>query len=237
MHQSNTSISQYKAMPFLIMLYVTLMLAANVVIYKLITFHDMVFSAGIFLIPLVHVVLDIILERYGYDFAKKIILLGLVCQCIFALFCSYLIMIPSPPFWHYQADYDQVLGKLMRVFIGSFLGTFIGMLINAKLISKWKVLVKGKYFWMRCIGASAVGQLLFSIITITYDMYGIQPLGTIIEIIIPSYFFKMLFTCFAATPASVIVAFLKVYEKLPNYELNYNPFKNNKSELSQTEMA
>src|SRR6185437_539094 len=167
----------------------------------------MIFSAGIFLISLVHVVLDIISERYGYDFAKKIIFLGLVCQFIFALFCSYLITIPSPSFWHYQADYDQVLGKLIRVFMGSFLGTFIGMLINAKLISKWKILVKGKYFWMRCIGASAVGQLLFSIITITYDMYGIQPLDTIIGIIIPSYFLKMLFTCFAATPASVIVVF------------------------------
>jgi uncharacterized integral membrane protein (TIGR00697 family) len=237
MSQSSVFTNPYKAMPFLIMLYITLMLAANVVIYKLIIINGMVFSAGLFLIPLVHVLLDIISERYGYDFAKKIIFSGLVCQLVFALFCSYLIMIPSPIFWHYQADYDQVLGKLMRVFMGSFFGTSIGMMINAKLIFKWKILVKGKYFWMRCIGASAVGQLLFSIITITYDLYGIQPLGTIVGIIIPSYFFKMLFTCFAATPASIIVALLKVYEGSPSYELNYNPFLNIKSELSRTEMA
>ncbi len=216
--------NQYKALPFIIMLYITMLLAANVIVYKLVTIGTLTLSAGIFVIPLVHVLLDIISERYGYQFAKKIIFCSLVCQLIFALICTYLIVLPSPSFWHYQAAYDQVLGKLIRVFTGSFLGTAIGLSINAKLITKWKVLVKGRYFWLRSLGSSAIGQLFFSIITVSYDMYGIQSFETIVAIIVPSYFLKLLFTCIAITPASFIVAFLKVYEKTPNHEINFNPF-------------
>jgi uncharacterized integral membrane protein (TIGR00697 family) len=218
--------NQYKALPFLVMLYITLMLAANVLIYKLIIIGGFIMSVGSFVIPCVHVVIDIISERYGYTISKKIIFCGLISQLIFALICGFLITLPSPSFWHYQDAYDQVLGKSMRIFCGSFLGTFIGMFINLKLISKWKILIKGKYFWLRSLGASAAGQLIFTIITISYDMAGIQPAKTILGIILTSYVIKLIFTVIAATPAALTVSFLKTYEKISSYEVSVNPFKN-----------
>src|SRR5579862_8095932 len=128
--------SQPNALTFLVMLYMTCMLIAYVVIYKLTTINTMIMSVGSFVIPLVHVILDIIAERYGYAVSKKIIFYSLTCQLIFAMVCYFLILLPSPDFWHYQAAYDQVLGKLPRVFVGSFLGTLIGLFINAQIISR-----------------------------------------------------------------------------------------------------
>lgn len=212
-------------LPLLSMIYITLMCVASLVVYKLTTIGGFVVSVGSFIIPLVHLLLDIISERYGYEIAKKIILYGLICQFIFALICAYIIILPSPHFWHFQEAYDQILGKLPRVFIGSFLGTIIGLFLNAKLISKWKIFVKGRYFWIRSIGSSAAGQLIFSIIAITYDMYGVQPAQIIINVIFASYIIKLCFTLLAATPAAIIVSILKIYEKTPNFSNNINPFR------------
>jgi hypothetical protein len=208
------------------MLYITLTLAANIVFYKLFIISSIVMSVGSFVIPCVHILLDVITECYGFSLAKKIILYGLACQLIFSLICIFLISLPSPEFWHFQDSYNQVLGKLLRIFSGSFLGTLIGLSVNAKLISKWKILVKGKYFWMRSIGSSAIGQLIFSCITITYDMYGLQPARTILSILTASYIIKLVFTLIAAMPTAIIVSILNTYEKIPNYELDNNPFLN-----------
>lgn len=217
---------QYKALLFLTMLYITLMLAANVLIYKLVIIGGFIMSVGSFVIPCVHVLIDIISERYGYPVAKRMVFCGLGSQLIFALVCGFLITLPSPSFWHFQNAYDQVLGKSIRIFCGSFLGTFLGMLINLKLISKWKILIKGKYFWIRSLGSSAIGQLIFTVVTISYDMFGIQSAKTIISIITTSYIIKFIFTIVVATPAAFIVAFLKIYDKSPSYEINVNPFAN-----------
>ncbi len=216
--------SQPSVLTFLVMLYITFMLIANVVIYKLIAIGSIVISVGSFVIPFVHVILDIIAERYGYTVTKRIIFYSLTCQLIFAFACSFLILLPSPDFWHYQAAYDQVLGKLPRVFIGSFLGTLIGLFINAQIISRWKRIIRGKYFWIRSLGASGVGQLAFSIITLTYDMYGIQPINRIISIIVASYVIKIAVTVIAVMPAAIVVAILAVSDKDGNDETRLNPF-------------
>lgn len=211
------------------MLQITLMLTANVLIYKLSIINGITMSVGSFIIPFVHVVLDIISERYGFQTAKKIIIISLACQLVFTIACGLLIKLPSPNFWHYQVAYDQVLGKLFRIFVGSLMGSLVGLYVNAKLISKWKILIKGKYFWLRSIGASAIGQLIFSVITITYDMYGIQPAHVIISIISASYTIKLIFTIVASTPAAFIVALLKIYDKTPSYEISINPFMRHKN--------
>jgi len=205
------------------MLQITLMLIAAVIIYKMVKIGPITMSAGSFVIPWVHVVLDIISERYGFHMAKKIIFFSLACQFIFAIVCVFLIMLPSPDFWHYQMAYDQVLGKLFRIFTGSLVGSLAGLYVNTRLISKWKMLINGKYFWLRSLGASAIGQLIFSVITITYDMYGIQPVHIIISIIAASYTTKLIFTVVASTPAAITVALLKIYDGVPSYGINVNP--------------
>ena len=224
----NSSHPENNLFYFLAMIQITLMLAAAVIIYKMININGIIFSAGSFIIPLAHVCLDIICERYGLKMAKKVIIASLFCQFMFAVICKLLIILPSPDSWHYQPAYDQVLGRLDRIFIGSFVGTLLGSFLNAKIISRWKILIKGRKFWLRSIGASAMGQFIFTIITLSYDLYGIQPYNTILSAIFTSYTIKLIFTPIAAIPAAIIVLILKKYEKIPNYAFSFNPFKNEK---------
>ncbi|MGQ3892026.1 queuosine precursor transporter [Legionella sp. CNM-4043-24] len=218
---------QYKALTFLSMIYITLILAADVLIYKLAHVGSLTLTVGSLVTPFWFVMTDIIAEVYGYQIARRLIWSGIACGFLFTMICVTLIQFPSPETWPYQPAYDQVLGKLVRVFIGSLAGVIIGAFANTYLITKWKILVHGKYFWLRTIGSSAIGQLAFTIITLTYDLFGVLPLHQIAQLIFISFTIKLILTALFAIPSSIFVYYLKKLENIDiyDYKTNFNPFK------------
>jgi uncharacterized integral membrane protein (TIGR00697 family) len=219
--------SQYKALSFLSMIYITLILAADVLIYKIVQFGSLTLTVGSLVTPFWFVMTDIIAEVYGYQIARRLIWSGIACGFLFTLICVTLIHFPSPENWPYQPAYDQVLGKLVRVFIGSIAGVIIGAFTNTYLITKWKLLVQGKYFWLRSIGSSATGQLAFTVITLLFDLSGILPFNQITQLILISFTIKLTLTLLFAMPSSIIVYYLKKLENIDvyDYRTNFNPFK------------
>ncbi len=219
--------SQYKALTFLSMIYITLILAADVLIYKIVHLGSFTLTVGSLVTPFWFVMTDIIAEVYGYQVARRLIWSGIACGFLFTMICVTLIQLPSPEMWPHQPAYDQVLGKLWRVFIGSVLGVMIGAFINSYLITKWKILVKGKYFWLRSVGSSATGQLVFTAITLLYDLSGLLPFHQITQLILISFAIKLILTTLFAIPSTIIVYYLKKLENIDiyDYKTNFNPFK------------
>ncbi len=219
--------SQYKALTFLSMVYITLVLAADVLIYKIAHVGSLTLTVGSLVTPFWFVMTDIIAEVYGYQIARRLIWSGIACGFLFTIICVTLINFPSPETWPYQAAYDQVLGKLVRVFIGSVAGVIIGAFTNTYLITKWKILIHGKYFWLRCIGSSAIGQLAFTIITLSWDLFNVLPFHQITQLILISFTIKLVLTALFAIPSSIFVYYLKKLEHIDiyDYKTNFNPFK------------
>lgn len=219
--------SQYKALTFLSMIYITLILTADVLIYKIAHVGSLTLTVGSLVTPFWFVMTDIIAEVYGYQIARRLIWSGIACGFLFTLVCVTLINFPSPETWPYQPAYDQVLGNLVRVFIGSIAGVIIGAFTNTYLITKWKILVHGKYFGLRSIGSSAIGQLAFTMITLSYDLFGMLPLHQIAQLIFISFTIKLILTALFAFPSSIVVYYLKKLENIDiyDYKTNFNPFK------------
>lgn len=219
--------SQYKALTFLSMIYITLILAADVLIYKIAHVGSITLTVGSLITPFWFVITDIIAEVYGYQIARRLIWSGIACGFLFTIICVTLIHFPSPEAWPHQPAYDQVLGKLVRVFIGSIAGVIIGAFTNTYLITKWKILVHGKYFWLRTIGSSAIGQLAFTIITLACDLFGVLPFHQIAQLIFISFIIKLILTALFAIPSSIFVYYLKKLENIDiyDYKTNFNPFK------------
>jgi uncharacterized integral membrane protein (TIGR00697 family) len=219
--------SQYKALTFLSMVYITLILAADVLIYKIAHVGSLTLTVGSLVTPFWFVMTDIIAEVYGYQIARRLIWSGIACGFLFTIICVSLINFPSPETWPYQPAYDQVLGKLVRVFIGSVAGVIIGAFTNTYLITKWKILIHGKYFWLRCIGSSAIGQLAFTIITLSWDLFNVLPFNQITQLILISFTIKLVLTALFAIPSSIFVYYLKKLEHIDiyDYKTNFNPFK------------
>lgn len=220
--------TQYRALPFLTMLYITIIFCANLLIYKLTHFGSIVVSAGTFIIPIWYILGDIIAEVYGYQIMRRLIWHSLICTLIFSIICNFMIKLPNPAgLISHQAGFDYILGGLVRVFFGMLLAVLIGSFLNIYVLTKWKVLMHGKLYWLRSLSSSAIGQLCFTFISLFFDLFKVVPMHVLIELIIVSYTIKIIVTPIAVIPASFIAANLKRFENVDVYDTNTNfsPFR------------
>lgn len=208
-------------LPSLAMFYVTIKVLTVLMIYKIITFYGLPVSASTFIIPMWFIIGDIIAEIYGYKIAKRLVWLALACQFLFAFIAGAFSYIPSPAVVTNHITYDTILRKLPRVAIASFIGIVVGGLFNAYIISKWKFLLRGKYFMLRSFGASTLGELLFTICVYCIEFFGLTANSNIVMLAIDSYLIKIVINALLTIPAGFVVTFLKHKEGF--YGANTSP--------------
>src|SRR5690349_2776162 len=102
---SSSHTSQYKFYALLSMIYITFILIANVLIYKIVQIGPFIFTVGSFVTPFWFVITDIVAEVYGYQLVRKLIWSGIICGLIFTVVCAFLIQFPSPSSWPHQPSY------------------------------------------------------------------------------------------------------------------------------------
>jgi len=218
--------NQYKHLTILSMLYMTIKLITLVLIYKILTIGPLYASASTLIIPFWFFLGDVITEVYGYQVTRRLIWIALICQFVFAFISAGFVGLPSPTAWPQQEAYSQVLGKLPRVAIASFLAIVIGAFLNAYILTKWKILLRGKYFWLRCLGATAIGELIFTIVAFITEFWGVTSNSNLIHLMAISYSVKLLAGPILIIPVSFVAAWLKKSEGIDVYEydINFNPF-------------
>jgi len=222
-------IKQFKYLNLLTMLYMTIKITTVMLIYKIIKIGSFSGSASTLIIPLWFIIGDVIAEVYGYKVAKNVVWAALFCQFFFALICVIFVNLPSPPSWPQQALYSQLFNKLPRVTLSSFFAITCGAFINAYAISKWKILLRGKYFWLRSLAASSVGELVFIVIAYLAEFLGVVPLMNIIHLIAVGYLVKLIINPLLVFPSAMLANFLKRHEGIDVYDndVNYNPLSIN----------
>ncbi|MBV8802445.1 MAG: queuosine precursor transporter [Gammaproteobacteria bacterium] len=204
---------QSKHIIFLSMFCMMIMICKSIFSYRLIEIAGFTLQAGQLVAPLWFTTSDIIAEVYGYKIARNILIAGLFCQMIFSTICILLTRLPHPLFWHGEAAFQTVLGEMWRVSLAVLFSFFISGIINIKLISKWKLLLNGKYFWLRSIGASGLSEILYSVFATTIIQYGKLNLSVIFSIIIASASLKLIYAIILALPAQIIAFLIKKSEK------------------------
>lgn len=207
------------------MLYLTADLLSLVLTYKFIQVGSIFISAEALVFPLTYTITDIIAEVYGYSEARKIIWLVFLCDFLFALSAYFLIKIPSPD-EHTQSIYNYTFGLLLRGTIAEVLGVLAGIFINIYAISKLKILARGRYFWLRSIGSSLIGEAILVVISMPILFAHVVSGQNLIKILFFTYTYKIIFAITMALPALAIVMFLKRKENVDayDYNVNFNPF-------------
>ncbi|MGQ3888336.1 queuosine precursor transporter [Legionella sp. CNM-1927-20] len=208
------------------LLFLTIYLAADSVAYKMVVLGPLLVPGPPCIFPLSYTVADIIAEIYGYTQAKRILFLTLLFQFIYAIFVTAILKLSSPDFWAMQDAYDQVFGNLMRFVGAGFLAVLSSHFINIYVFSKWKILLKGKYFWIRSIGSSALGGFVLVAIIMIFGYSGTIDFNAAIKMFFSIYILELLYACILAWPAGLISGFLKIKEGLDVYDThtNFNPF-------------
>ncbi len=206
-------------------LFVTCLITANIIAVKVINLGPFILPAAIIIFPLSYIFGDILTEVYGYRWARKVIWLGFFCNLIFVIFAWVGQVLPPAPLWEGQEAYATILGYTPRLLIASFCGYFVGEFANSFVLSKMKILTRGRWLWSRTIGSTIVGQGLDSLIFITGAYLGTP---FFVPIIILHHWLAKTAIEAVATPFTyALVNFLKKKEAIDtyDYETNFNPFR------------
>lgn len=208
------------------MLFITLMLASAILVNRILDFHGIFEPGGILVFPLTYFFGDIIAEVYGYKISRHILWCGLFCQFIFALLIYFVLKLPVSPFFHSDSAFHVLLSHLPEYALTFTIGTIAGGFLNIYLVSKFKILCLGKYFWIRSLTSTGFGEALFTIITLSPILLMHNSLSHVIQILISAYIFKLCYGFVFIVPASLLTYFLKRSEQIDVYDYgtNFNPF-------------
>jgi len=223
---STGGLTKYQVFPFLITLYMSIMLTSGLLSDKIIIVMGHITMAGTLVVPLLFIISDIIAEVYGYTIAKRIILWAFISQIIFAGLCTISVHFPSPTNIPHQDTYNYVISSQLRIAGSGFLAYIVSGWLNVYIITKWKFLLKGRYFWLRSIGSSTIAEGIFTVLAVFMIQLGKLPVHDIFAIIVTSYSIKLISSLVAAFPASITVNFIKLIDKTDVYDnlAPFNPF-------------
>ncbi len=222
--------------------FVVVLLVSNLVAQKIValgpfeiggyTLGPFLISGAQMLFPITYIFGDVFVEVYGYGASRRAIWIGFFSAALLALMALFTTALPAAPEFQNQEAFEQVFGFVPRVLIGSLIAYWSGEFANAFVMSKMKLLTKGKYLWTRTIGSTVVGQFVDTVIVIGIVFGGVQSLDTMMNLVFVGYFAKVGYEA-AATPLTyLVVNTLKRAEGVDVYDegVDFNPFKTEKIE-------
>ncbi|MBA2650117.1 MAG: queuosine precursor transporter, partial [Legionella sp.] len=203
---------------FLAMFYTTVMLAADVVAFKFENFFGLVESGATIIFPLTYVLGDIICEVYGWNVTLKIVWIALLCEAIFAALITLIIHMPSYGIGNYQEQYSNVLGNMWLFVIGGVISNSIAGVMNIYFMSKWKILSKGRYFWIRSILSTCISEFILIIITVFIAFLPFIKFEMTLKVFLHAYFLEIVYAMVFVIPAKYLVDFLRYHENIDAYD-------------------
>ncbi len=208
--------------------YAVVLCLCSLMCYRFIQVGPFVISGAMFLIPFAFALNDLICEVYGYYTSRRVIWAGLFAMFIFSA-ASALISITPMPTKYLVVDraFNKVFAHVVRSNFAIIFSLAVGAFLNTTLLSRWKVLVTGRFFLFRSVGSSVLGEFIFSVIVNIIILAGIVSWGALVELTIASYSVKILFTLLASGPNALLTTWVKRVTKFDVYDRKapFNPFK------------
>lgn len=187
-------------------------------------------SGAVILFPISYILNDCITEVYGYSKARFVIWLAFVMSAFVAVASALVCLLPEPiepGSKQVASSFNQLFSMVPRTTIASLLAFLIGSNANAFIVSKMKVLTRGRGFGGRAILSSVGGELLDSCIFYPLAFWGMMSAQTILSIIFTQVVVKTAYEIVILPVTTKVVAYLKQKEGVDTYDENisYNPFK------------
>lgn len=199
----------YKKILICLTLYITSLFAANTLGIKLMPFiFGTHLSVAVFSFPIVFIMTDVIGEVYGKKMAKNFVLAGVISILLFLLYSFLSTITPwaQSSLW-VKGGYNEIFGLSARFSIASLLAFVIAEYQDVISFFFFKKYTGEKKFWLRSNLSNVWSQFLDTVIFTSVAFVGVYPVKTIILIIIPWWFFKIVMG-FVYTPLSYLGIYL-----------------------------
>jgi hypothetical protein len=136
-------------------------------------------SVAIFIMPLLFILPDVVVEVYGRSRAQSIVFSGLLSVALLVLFTAIVTHLsPTPRFASSEGAYDRVFGYSVRLAIASLSAFAVSELLDITVFSRLRLILKHRALWLRSLVANVLSQFTDSAIFLTLAFYSIhQGLG------------------------------------------------------------
>lgn len=201
------------------MIFATCFTVSNLIAGKMWALSENIaIPASVILFPVTYILADVFTEVYGFKRTRLIIWAGIICNICAVIAYVITIDMPYPAFWIDQDAFGIVLGMAPRVLLASFIAYLIGEFSNSIIMSRLKIITKGKKLWLRTIGSSIVGEAFDSLLFITIAFAGTVSTGQIVTMILYQYLFKLAFEILFTPFTYWITGTLKKKEKIDTFD-------------------
>ena len=197
---------------YLVMLYITSILVANVAAFKIVGISSITVTAGTLVFPISYILGDVFSEIYGFRTTRKIILGGFVSNALMVFIFFLAIKMPYPEYFTNQEAFATVLGSTPRIFLAGVIAYLIGSLSNSYIMNWIKDNSKIKYLWFRTITSTIVGEAIDSIIFLSISFIGTIPNKALIEMIVCQALVKIIFEVIMTPVTYKVINFMKKKE-------------------------
>ncbi|STP13914.1 VUT family protein [Legionella bozemanae] len=193
------------------MLYATIFFCSFVMGYKTVDIYGRILCSSVFVFPLLFPINDSITELLGAKISYLMIVAIIICEFMFSFITHALAVLPSPSHWQNQDLYPILTTGFIHIAIADSISLAIGFFANTYVLDKWGIKWFGTGFFRRSLGATAVGELLFTISTnlITFHMLSTASLIDTTNIIISDYILKMAYSFIICIPNAYLVSLVK----------------------------
>ena len=168
------------------------LIVSNIIAGKTFDFFSFTLPCGVVIFPVIYIVNDVLAEIYGYEKARKVILLGFFMNLVAVICYQVTILLPAPVFFENSEAFSIVLGSTFRLLIASFAAYLVGSLVNAKLMVRLKKWDEDKLFF-RCIISTLFGEGLDAVVFIFIGFLGTMPLEALLLMIVAQALFKTIY--------------------------------------------
>jgi len=208
-------------------LFATCLLISNLLAVKIMMIGPWAVPAGVLIFPIAYILNDVITEVWGFAKARLIIWTGFAVNLMAVLFFTLGIMIPGAPFWQNQEAFATILGNTPRIVAASLSAYLVGSFINALVMSRMKVMTKGKDFPVRAILSTLIGETADSGIFITIAFAGTFPMGVILTMIFTQAMIKTIYEIIILPVTIWVVKGVKRVEGIDTFDngVSYNLFR------------
>ena len=187
---------QEKKILLLQILFVTVMLLANLLGIKIINIGPVATSVGIWLVPISFLITDILAEVKGKNFVSN-----LIWSTAIALIFSYLFiklsvsMTPADRFAADDAAFVKIFTNSSRMILASIVAFVLSQFHDIWAFEFWKAKTKGRFLWLRNNFSTIVSQFIDTIVFMFLAFYHMTPkfdAAFIWQLIIPYYILKII---------------------------------------------
>ena len=210
------------SVPFMVLgiVFCVCLVAANLLETKVVQFGPLSVTAGLLVFPISYIINDCIAEVWGFRKARLIIWMGFLMNFMVVVLGQIAVALPAAPFWEGEESFNFVFGLAPRIAAASLTAFLAGSFINAYVLSRMKLLSKGKNFSARAILSTVAGESADSLLFFPLAFGGLMPASELAKMMVVQVILKTLYEIVILPVTIRVVAYIKRVDDTDVYDEN-----------------